>query len=269
MKSVIQVLGQRSFFNNTDLPTGFLFSPLSTPLGHIPHCSDPPPQCTTCGAFANKFSEYDHASTAWICNFCGCGCVFSEGLGADAPFKHCEDFDFLPAATDEALSSDQCWPALVSLVVDATLDDDFLEEVVEACRVLLHRLPDATLVSLIAFDSAVTLFELAPPNEAAADFMGPAQSWVLPGDTQASQAMLQRLCASSGGLIAPVGACMHAACAALDSLRPLHLTLKPRARPRCIGAALAATHGLYGVLLVLFLKASVSIATAYCSNAIF
>jgi hypothetical protein len=243
--SRLQILGQRSFFNNTDLPTGFLFSPLSTPLGEIPHCALPPPQCITCGAFANKFCEYDRASTAWICNFCGSGCVHSEGLPSDAPFKLCEDFDYLPAATEAALSSEQCWPALVSFVIDATLDEDLLEEVVEACKVLLQRLPGSTLVSLVAFDSAVTIFDLAPPNQLE-EPAGPAQSWVLPGDAAATPAMLQRLCASAAGLIAPVDACMHTACAALDTLRPLHNTLKPRARPRCIGAALAGTHGVYG-----------------------
>lgn len=243
----LQVLGQRSFFNNTDLPTGFLFSPLSTPLGEIPHCAEPPPQCNTCGAFANKFSEYDHASTAWICNFCGSGCAHPHGLPADAPFKHCEDFDFLPAATEAALSGEQCWPALVSIVIDATLDEDLLEEVVEACKVLLHSLPATTLVSLLAFDSAVTIFELVPPNQSA-ELLGPAQSWVLPGDAQATPAMLQRLCATSSGLIVPIGTCIQTACAALDTLRPLHRNLKPRARPRCIGAALAATHGIYGAI---------------------
>ena len=241
------MLGQRSFFNNTDLPTGFLFSPLSTPLGEIPHCAEPPPQCKTCGAFANKFSEYDHASTAWICNFCGCGCVHPGGLPPEAPFKQCEDFDFLPAATDAALSNEQCWPALVSLVIDATLDADLLEEVVEACKVLLHRLPGNTLVSLLAFDSAVTLFELASPGQSP-ELPGPIQSWVLPGDAQATPAMLHRLCAASSGLIAPIGTCIHTACAALDTLRPLHHTLKSRVRPRCIGAALAATHGVFGLL---------------------
>jgi Sec23/Sec24 trunk domain len=134
---------------------------------------------------------------------------------------------------------------LVSLVIDATLDEDLLEEVVEACKVLLYRLPPSTLVSLIAFDSAVTLFELA---NLSTELPGPAQSWVLPGDAQATPAMLQRLCASASALLAPVGTCIHAACAALDTLRPLHNTLKSRARPRCIGAALVATLGVYSAI---------------------
>lgn len=163
----------------------------------------------------------------------------------EAPFKQCEDFDFLPAATESALSSEQCWPELVSLVIDATLDHDLLEEVVAACKVLLHRLPETTLVTLLAFDSAVTIFELASPTQTPG-LPGPVQSWVLPGDAQATPAMLQRLCAASSGLIAPVGVGLHNACAALDTLRPVHHTLKPRVRPRCIGAALAATHGVFG-----------------------
>jgi hypothetical protein len=162
---------------------------------------------------------------------------------------HCDDFDYLPSDTDAALSSRSCWPAVVYVVIDATLDSDLLEEVVEASKALLHRLPPATLISLVAFDSAVTLFELVPVAtdvEQLPDAVLPAQSWVLPGDARATAAMVQRLCASAGDLIAPVGACMHVACAALDALRTLHRLVRTRERPRCIGAALAAVLSVHG-----------------------
>lgn len=239
----MQILQHRPHFNNTDLPTGFLFSPLSTALGSIPHSPEAPPQCNTCGAFANMYSTFQHSVSSWVCNFCDSTSVYTPGFPIDAPCLHAPDFDVLPAGASAALLDAHSWPDVAFLLIDATLDDDLLEEVTDACKDLVHRLPPSTLVSLIAFDSAVTLCDLRAPAAA------PTNSWVLPGDTRSTPAMLQRLTASCEGFIAPISTCMHALCAALDSLRPLHTLNVPRARPRCTGAALDAARLVYNAYM--------------------
>eukprot|EP00892_Ulva_mutabilis_P008473 jgi/Ulvmu1/5999/UM026_0123.1 len=241
--SSLQILQHRPHFNNTDLPTGFLFSPLSMPLGTIPHSPEAPPQCSACGAFANMYSTFQHSVSSWVCNFCGSTSVYAPGFPIDAPCLHAPDFDVLPADASSALLEAHSWPDVVLLLIDATLDEDLLEEVTEACKDLVHRLPPKTLISLITFDSAVTLYDLSCPSG------GPTNSWVLPGDTHATPAMLQRLTATCEGFIVPVSTCMHALCAALDALRPLHTLNVPRARPRCTGAALEGARLLYGAYM--------------------
>lgn len=239
----LQVLQHRPHFNNTDLPTGFLFSPLSIPLGAIPHSPEAPPQCSHCGAFANMYCTFQHSVSSWVCNFCGATAVYGPGFSTDSPCVLAPDFDVLPADASAALLEAHTWPDIIFLLIDATLDEDLLDEITEASKDLVHNLPPSTLISLITFDSAVTLYDLSPPNSA--DGSTATEAWVLPGDARATAAMLQRLTASCEGLISPVATSMHALCAALDSLRPMHTLSVPRARPRCTGAALDAARLVY------------------------
>jgi hypothetical protein len=135
-------------------------------------------------------------------------------------------------------------------VIDCTLEDDLLEEVVEAIKALLQTIPSSTHIGLLSLDSCVTLYDLSPPHlpgggQPNTEGASPIPAWVLPGNTLATPEMLKRLEEASTGFIAPVATCMHAACAALDALRPLHTSVPPRSRPRCIGAAIAAALLLY------------------------
>lgn len=238
----LQVLQHRPHFNNTDLPTGFLFSPLSIPLGEIPHSPEAPPQCSHCGAFANMYCTFQHSVKSWVCNFCGSTSVYSATFSTDSPCATSPDFDVLPVDASAALLDAHTWPSIVFLLIDATLDEDLLQEVTEASKDLIHRLPPSTLISLITFDSAVTLYDLSPDS---ATSSSTTNAWVLPGDTRATPAMLQRLTAACEGFIAPVHTCTRTVCAALDSLHPLHTLHVPRARPRCTGAALDAARLVY------------------------
>lgn len=242
----MQVLQHRPHFNNTDLPTGFLFSPLSSPLGSIPHSPDVPPQCVQCGAFCNMYCTFQHSVSSWVCNFCGSTNVSSPGIPTESPFLQALDYDVIPAHVSPDVLEDHTWPNGIFLLIDCTLEQDLLDEVIEACKDLISHLPLSTLVSLITFDSTVTLYDLASSSP---DGSSAISSWVLPGDTQATPAMLQRLRASCEGLIAPVSTCMPGLLGALSALRAVHTLHVPRARPRCTGAALDAARLVYGAYL--------------------
>jgi hypothetical protein len=233
----LQVLQQKAFFNSTDLPTGYLFSPLAIPLGMVPHDTSPPPQCPHCGGYANLYTQYTYPTSMWRCNFCAADNVSPTPLCPDAPHTQGVDVDHLPSADPAALSADAAWPSTVLLVVDMTLDEDLLEEVVCATKDLLLSLPPYTNIALITCDSCVTIFDL---GGAAPVTSSEVRSVVLPGSEAPTAAMLTQLLASCTAAIAPVHKCLMLACHALDSLRPYQHALLSRLRPRCVGAALEA-----------------------------
>lgn len=192
------------------------------------------------------YCTFQHSVTSWVCNFCGSTSVYSAGFSPDSPCVTSPDFDVLPADASSALLDAHTWPNIIFLLIDATLDEDLLEEVTEASKDLIHRLPPSTLISLITFDSAVTLYDLSQDSATSSTT---TSAWVLPGDTRATPAMLQRLTAACERFIAPVDTCVNALYAALDSLHPLHMLHVPRARPRCTGAALEAARLVYGAYM--------------------
>jgi hypothetical protein len=236
----MQVLQQKPFFNDTELPTGFLFSPLAAPLSSAAHDSTALPQCPHCGGYANCFTEYTFSSSSWRCDFCGTVNTSSVPLRSDASHVHHLDVDHLPSADPAYLSADRSWPSTVILVIDATLDSDLLTEVITASKNLLQTLPPTINLTIIACSSSVTIFDLAASTPVDAPDPQPATvpTYVLPGATQPTVPMLKHLLSISAGLFAPISACIMHACTALDSLRPYHSMLPQRARPRCIGSAI-------------------------------
>jgi Sec23/Sec24 trunk domain/Sec23/Sec24 zinc finger len=233
----LQVLQQRPFFNSTDLPSGYIFNPLARTLGTLPSSPVSPPQCPHCGGYANCFTEYTFASSGWRCNFCAADNTSDEPLRQDAPHVQHRDFDQLMSAGAVAEASGAVWPSTVFLLVDASLDEDLLAEVVDASKALLQRLPPTAHVALIALSSCVSIFDLGSSD---ADAAHVARAIVAPGPERPSEAMLARLRASCTAAVAPVQACWDRACAALDSLRPYHHAQASRQRPRCVGAAFEA-----------------------------
>jgi Sec23/Sec24 trunk domain/Sec23/Sec24 zinc finger len=235
----LQVLQQRPFFNSTDLPTGFLFAPLATPLGLVPWTQAPPPQCSHCGGYASKFTEYTYASSSWRCNFCGAEIRDNrdEPLQPDAVYEQQADYDCIPTSDAAALSAASAWPTMVMLIIDASLDEDLLADVVAATKALLQALPPATHIALITLSSCVSVAELGTSQQGAGAC---AQCTVLPGTEVPTERMIAQLRSCSSGAVAPVADCMAQARAVLDSLRPHHHAQPSRERPRCLGAALQA-----------------------------
>lgn len=245
----MQVLQQRAFFNSTDLPTGFLFSPLAQPVGSQPCSSDAVPQCIQCGGYANVYTEYTYATASWRCNFCGHGSTSEVPLVQDAVHAQHADFDVIPWHARAALEQQPqlpAWPDHVLLVIDATLDEDLLADVVSGAQALIHTLPPETHLSLLSCDSCVSVFDLSAGAHsigapAAAAPQDTVRSVVLPGSEAATAAMATRLLVACPGAIAQVSTCAELACAALATIRPYQHARAARERGRCLGPALEAT----------------------------
>jgi hypothetical protein len=197
----------------------------------------------------NCFTEYTFSASSWQCNFCGSENISSTPLRPEAPHVHHVDVDHLPTADPAYLSADSAWPETVMLVIDATLDSDLLSEVISAAKSLLQMLPPTINLTIIAFSSSITVFDLAASAPVDTPDPQPATvpAYVLPGATRPTPAMMERILTTSAGLFAPISACIMHACVALDSVRPYHSSLPLRARPRCIGAAIESTLLLHGL----------------------
>jgi hypothetical protein len=76
---------------------------------------------------------------------------------------------------------------------------------------VLDRLPDATRVCLLAFSASIAVFDLTRTDLAAA--------LVLPADSSANEAVMNRVRDTLPQRLLPLGRCRAAAAAALGSLR--------------------------------------------------
>ncbi|GAX77710.1 hypothetical protein CEUSTIGMA_g5153.t1 [Chlamydomonas eustigma] len=234
------VVNQSAFANNNGLPIGALVDFKPPASLQLPQISRQPARCRACAAYINPYCKTSNVLGAWQCSLCGQGNVKKDFEGAVLTgfSELCEEsVEYVFAAPTQSPPT-AAQPHLV-LVIDATLDSSMLEGMATGLIEALSSLEASTRISVITFDSVLSLHSLTSDSNF---------SFTMPGSKPLDLALLA---AYLSGEVSGVGGVKAVFTLDIKLALPRILTLLQTIRPmeedqpmvwraRCLGLAVEA-----------------------------
>ncbi|KAK7272372.1 hypothetical protein RJT34_28916 [Clitoria ternatea] len=146
--------------NSLMIPLSIMSTPLTTT--DLPLLPYEPLFCSRCAAVLNPYARLDYQSRIWHCPFCSRRNPFPRSIAdTNLPAELFPTYSTVEYSSPSPSPTSPSLPPAFLFLIDLSSHEDELRPLKNHLLLLLHRLPEHSLVALITFDSMVYLHDLA------------------------------------------------------------------------------------------------------------